>query len=530
MENKNKRLLAMTFAAVMSLSMASCGGSSNEEKPEESTPAATQAETGESTEEATELATEAETAPATEAAEEIEPPADAKPLDDIIAEIPASDVKSATLTEIGRIAGDEINNYHNFLYKSISRDQAQCVDYMGNTLFEGNVDYIVRLVNDDPYDTSIIPERPIDLDLYVYYLVSEGDFTYCGLMEKEGNVIISADEKAGAFEAINERFIKVYFPEAVTTDLDEVLFKPAIRTFSIQSYNNTAMYSGTVKVYDLQERKFLENTARKTDTDYSAGDDIITFRDDDSKLVAVTTDDKIIELEDREDIAGDFIIKYTNGVNPVLDKDRNKLFSTNYYVENMSGTNDYYCISDPDSKKRGLIHKSGTVIIEPEFSNIMYITDGMFSYRDDDYNNKNGLLSIDGTVLTDAVYNELTYTGIPGLFCGNENYKYDLIDEKGNIIINDAQYPFKEDMYFYHEGDVYNYLVISKPDKPLEFKSMGIYLGDHLILNKDEMAIYDLVTGEKVLEGFDNAYSAYDHIYTVKDGEITIYQAETTAE
>ena len=529
MKNKNKRLLAMTFAAAMSLSMASCGGSSNEEKPEEITPAATQAETGESAENATKPVTEAETAPATEAAEEIEPPADAKPLDEIIAEIPASEVKSVTLTEVGRIAGDEIRNYHNFLYKSITNNEIQCVDYMGNTLFDGNVDHIARLVNDNPYDTSVFTERPIDLDLYVYYLVADGDFKYCGLMDKEGNVIISADEKAGAFEAINERFIKVYFPEAVTEDFDDILFKADIDTFTIMTYNNTAKYSGTVKVYDLQQRKFLDNTARKTDTDYSVGDDIITFDDDDYKLVAVTSDDKLIDLEATEDIAGDFIIEHSACVTPVYDKDKNKLFSTNYAIEKMTGTNDYYRIYDSDIGKRGLMHKSGTVVIEPEFGNIMYITDGIFSYCGDQ-SSKNGLLSIDGTVLTDAVYNELTYTGIPGLFCGNEDYKYDLIDEKGNIIINDAQMPFKEDMYFYHEGDVYNYLVISKPDEPLEFKSMGVYLGNHLILNKDEMAIYDLVTGEKVLEGFDDAYTAYDHIYTVKDGEITIYQAETPAQ
>ena len=522
---KSKRLIAITIAALMSIAITSCGGSSNEEKPEESTLAATQPESGESSE----AATETETASTTEPTEKIEPPADAKPLGDIISGIPASDVKSATLTEIGKIDDKEIRNYHNFLYKSITNNNIQCVDYMGNLLFDGNVDHISRLVNDNPYDTSVFPERHIDLDLYVYYLVADGDFKYCGLMDKEGNVILDANEKAGAFEAINERFIKVYFPEALTEDLNEILFKADIDTFTIMTYNNTAKYSGTVKVYDLQQRKFLENTARKTDTEYSVSDNIVTFNDDDYKLIAVTTDDKIIELEPQEDIAGDFIVKYANGVTPVLDKDRNKLFSTNYGVEKMSGTNEYYRIYDSDIGKRGLMHKSGTVIIEPKFGNIMYLNDGMFSYCNDQ-SSKNGLLSIDGTVLTDAVYNELTYTGIPGLFCGNENYKYDLIDEKGNIIINDAQMSFKEDFYFYHEGDVYNYLVISKPDKPLEFKSMGIYMGNHLILNKDEMAIYDLVTGEKVLEGFDNAYTAYDNIYTVKDDEITIYRAETSAE
>ena len=54
-------------------------------------------------------------------------------------------------------------------------------------------------------------------------------------------------------------------------------------------------------------------------------------------------------------------------------------------------------------------------------------------------------------------------------------------------------------------------------------KYSGTYLGNHLLLNTSDKVIYDLVTGDVVMDGFEKAYQAYGYIYVAKDGAVTIY-------
>lgn len=511
MKNRNKRLLAMTFAAVMSLSMASCGGnSSTEESSEETTQAATEAETEESTEAETEESTEEETTEA--ATEEEEPAADAKPLSEILAEIPKAEAKSASLKEIGKLEGEDIDNYDPFLYKEISDEEIQCLDYTGKPLLDGKVDYVADLG---------------DTGLYVYYVVPDGDIPYCGLMDAEGNVILSADEKVGTFDAVDDRFVKAYLPEAVTTDRDNAIYYSTSKMFSVDVGEDDVMYSGTVKLYDTKEHKFLENTAQKSDPNYKIGNDIITFYDDDSNTVALTTDDKLLDIEGKS-VVGDLITEYSSGKTVVYDKDMKKLFTTDYSISEMTDTHEYYSIYDSESGKRGIIHKSGTIMVEPKYGSISYLSDGVFSYYFDDYD-KQGLLYADGTELTKDDYKSLSATGVPGYFnASTQDSKYTLLNAEGNEVIKDADYRFNEGNYFASNGD-YEYFIINSGES-LKIASSGDYYGNNLLGSRKDNAIFDLVTGEKVLEGFDQSYQAYGYIYAVKDGETTIYQVETSAE
>ena len=229
MAKKNGRLFALALAAVMSLSMAACGDESDDDdKSEKSSKVSTQAEEEESTEEATEDVTEA-----TEAPTEEEPEAESKPVSEILAEIQADEIKSATLKEVGKLEGDDIEKYDIFLYKEISDEEIQCLDYTGKPLLDGNVVYVKELG---------------DTGLYIYYTTPEGDFEYCGLMDADGNVVLSTDEKVGTFDAVDSRYVKAYLPEAVTTDRDNAIYYSTSRQFSIDVGEDDVMYSGTVKI------------------------------------------------------------------------------------------------------------------------------------------------------------------------------------------------------------------------------------------------------------------------------------------
>ncbi|MBQ4465208.1 MAG: hypothetical protein II916_04525 [Oscillospiraceae bacterium] len=506
MENKHRRRMAWILAVTLSLTLTACGnGSTQDTQTGEDSAAASQADTGDTTEEAA----DSEEAEDTTAEEEDEKVAETRPVSEILAEIPTAEVRSATLTEVGKLEGEGIENYGDFLYQSISDEEIVCLDYTGKPLLDGTVNYVDKLG---------------DTGLYVYYTAPEGDFSYCGLMDAQGNVVLGTDAKVGTFDAVDSRFVKAYLPEAVTTDRDNAIYYATSRQFSLDVKDGDVMYSGTVKLYDTQEHKFLENTAQKSDPNYRIGNEIINFSDDDYNTIAVTADDKLLDVEGKS-VVGDLITEYASDTTTVYDKDMNKLFTTNCTISEITDTHDFYCLYDSESGQRGIVHKSGTIMVEPKYGTVSYLSDGVFSYYHEDYD-KQGLLYADGTELTADTYKNFSATGIPGYFnASTQDDKYELLDASGNTVLTSQDYRFKEGDYF-ASGDEYSYFVINKKDEPLKMKYSGTYLGNHLLLNTSDKVIYDLVTGDVVMDGFEKAYAAYGYIYVAKDGAVTIFQAQ----
>ena len=519
MEKKNRRLLALALAAVMSMSLAACGESGDDdEKSAKSSKSLSQPapeEDDDEPESTTEEETEKETEPETETDEpetttEAESAVEAKPASEIIAEIPKAELKSAVLKEAGTLDAPGVDNYGCFLYKMVGEDSIQCCDYTGKPLLDGKVVYVDELK---------------DTDYYVYYTEPEGDISYCGIMDAEGNVILGTDEKVGTFDAVNERFVKAYLPEAVTTDKDKAIYYSTDRQFSIDVGDGDVMYSGTVKLYDLQERKFIENTAQKFDPDYGVGNEIITFSDENRNTVAVTVDDKLIDMEDGKTIEGDLITYYSSSVTNIYDKDMNKLLTTACTISEIDGTHDFYSIYDPDTGMRGVMHKSGTIVIEPKYKSLSYLSDGIFKYSYDDFN-KQGMVYVDGTELTKDDYKDINPIDMPGFFKARaQDDTYELLDSQGSVCVQGFDYLYDNGCYI-QDSEGYAYFVGEKKDTSLKIKSSGTYLGNHLLLVNNDKVIYDLVTGEKVMEGFEKAFQAYGYIYVLKDNKVTIYSAE----
>ena len=515
MEKKTGRLLSLILAAALSLTLAACGDEKNqEESSEESSVAATQADKEEPEEEKPEEPEE-EPADSEPTPEEEAPAAEGKSAAEIIDEVAVGEVKSAALKEVGKLEGDDVEHYGEFLYKSISDDEIRCLDYTGKELLDGKVVYVEKLNG---------------MDLYVYYTEAEGDMSYCGLMDAEGNVVLGTDAKVGTFEEVDGRFIKAYLPEAVTESRDDAIYYATNRQFSIDVGDDDVMYSGTVKLYDTKENKFLESSAAKYDPNYRVGDELIFFYDDDYNTIAFTADDKSVDVGDKT-VVGDFITEYTDGRTVVYDKDMKKLFDIEYTISELAGTHDFYAIYDSESGLRGIMHKSGTVMVEPKYNSVTYVADGVFSYNYDDYS-KQGLFYVDGTEITKDDYKYVSATGIPGFYsvCTQDG-KYQPIDMEGNVLVDDQEYGFTEGSYIKSsDSDEYAYFVVGKKDASLKLKYSGSYLGNQLLDGGSNNAIYDLVTGEALMEGFDKSYEAYGYVYIVKDGETTIYKVEKAAE
>lgn len=362
-----------------------------------------------------------------------------------------------------------------------------------------------------------------DTGLYEFNKDGGDGITYSGLMDAEGNIVLGADQGVGMFSEIDSRFLKAYCPEGKTTNEDEAIYYVTENQFSLQPGENDIFLKGTVKVYDTKENKFLENTAQTSDPHYSVNGDIISFYDDDSNIIYVSADDKVLDMGDKY-IAGEkFLTERSDDKYVVYDHEFNELFKTNYSVYDLDNTAYYYKIDDSESNKKGVMSAMGRTIIEPKYDDIYGVNENYFEYSNSDLR---GLLKADGTEITDEKYQYINYVG-PGYFKGTTETGDELFDATGKIIYREET---EDDMLFTLDeapyakiGDDYCYLVYSKGEMSLKLPSSGNYFGDFILYSYNNKALYDIVTGEVLLDGFDKAYRAYDCIYTLKGKEITVY-------
>lgn len=523
---KTKRILALLAAAVC-LAMTACGSEDSSSKIETESKADTSsvaaqessAEAGndtpaESTENtgstAAEPAASTAEAPAESQADE-EPAGDPKPLSEIAAELTEAEAKSAELKKVGDFTLKGVAFKDDNIYTFKNEDEVVLYDFMGKELLGGKAEFVEKLG---------------DTGLYIYRAKGTEATIYEGLFDAEGNEVVSADEKCGLFEPINDRYVMAFFPEAETTDENEAIYYATERQFSVEAKEGDVYYKGKVKVYDTQQRKFLENTCETYAPRYTAHDDFIAYNDDDYNTHIVSANDEKIELADGESLLGAKLITcYKNGKTYAYDHSKKLLFTTEYSLSALTNSDEFYSITDTDKSVRGIIHYTGTVIIEPKYKSVDSISGRYFSYATTDDYKKNGIVDIEGNELTKDEYKYITYAGTPGCFslC-KENGKYDLFNVKtGKTVYKDADYGFSEGTYI-TDGDKYAYYVISKDDTSLKLAFTGAYFDHHLLESNNEKTLYDLVTGEKVLDGYDKAYYAFGHVYTLKGDKVTVYE------
>ena len=503
---KIKRILAL-LAAIACISMTACSSEDSSDDDSRSSRSSSSVQSDESTADAgtdngSDSADESE-------AEEVTAPD--KPLEEIIAEYTPAEGKSPELKEVGKLKVKDVSFRDDNIYVLSDKDEVTIYDYKGEELAGGKAEYVNKLGN---------------TGLYVYNAKGTEETVYVGLIDADGNEIISPDEKAGLIKEIDDRFVMVFFPDAETKNEDEAIYFATKRQFALDVSEEDVMYTGKVKVYDTQGRKYLENTTVTTNPRYTVYGDIISFSDSSSNYVYVSADDKVLEFEDGiTPTGGKLLTKYKDGKTYAYDHDMNLQFTTPYSISKMNNTDDFYTITDLDTSKRGIIHYTGTIILEPKYNTVDYVDAGCFTYASTDDYQKNGILDLEGKEITKDDYKYIYYSGVPGYFnvCKADG-KYDLIDIKtGNAVYSDADSYVKLGEYI-STGSDYLYFVPGKGDVSLKTKYSGTYYGNYLLNVNSDKILYDLYTGEKIQEGFDEADFAFGRLYITKGKEITIYE------
>lgn len=501
--NKKKILAVLVAAAALSTSFVSCSDDDNKKRSKKES------------RKKSEVVTEEET---TEAEEETEATTKAKEAEEMkmmsakdIANLPVTEYVSPELKEIGSFeVGDLRFLDGNFIFTQESDDVTVCYDYMGKKLFDGAVLNIERMGDSDLFSFS----------------VRDGDMVYQGLMDSEGNEVFPADKGVGLFASIDDRFFTAYFPEGITEDEDEdeAIYYVTSSMFSFMPQDGDTLYKGTVKVFDSKTGKFLEKTTESFDPHYSVKGDVIYYYNEDIDPVLVSDADKLLELPSGFSVTGGFLTSYEHDSIAVYDHQLNKLFASPYSISELYGNKDFYTLYDSDNEIRGLMYKNGEMVLKPEYRSIGELCDGYFTYQPTEDYQKNGIIKVDGTVLTEPIYKSIYCSDdLPGYFnAQNSDGTYDILDGEGNVIRSSTTSGIYSDGYITEDNDYY-YLVRGTGEFSLKL-SYSTYLDDQILYNSSGKTVYDLVTGEKLFEGVDKAYRIYGYLYIIKDGKATVYE------
>ena len=317
------------------------------------------------------------------------------------------------------------------------------------------------------------------------------------------------------------RFLEIIYATGETDDLNEAFFYTYEGYFSIQPGEDDTLYTGYGKVFDLQEKQFVEG---------------IEITNSDSNALTVVGNTFLLEDED--------------GTTTLYDADGNALLQTDRYVEagcgvftfdrtayDENGEVTYESDSSisPIPGPRGLIteytgdgyivlEKNGKQVYDGEYEYVRWEDGSTLTVTED---GEGKLIYADGTVVTtigkypekvaygfysvwdsDSEQNAMYYPDgreVTGVSYGVDELVID--DDNNNLfIINDEDYTFQpQDSY----PDTMTYGMIAD-------------------CTEDDMyGVIDLFTGEELLpyEYDEVAYAAgYVYAYKLSDGFWTVYE------
>ena len=531
---RNIRTIAAT-AVTICLALSGCAGGNNNE-----TTAQNQSQSGQ-TQAGTTVAgapvdstqspeTEATTVEATEAVDKTHKPVDPRSVDQIRAEVTSESYLPGSLREICQLPAPEGRNkystYDDYLKMEDSSDKPlYFCDYKGEQLLGGREIQLLEKLKYSKY--------------FVYTTPAVDGETHCGLLDSQGSELLSADDGASLIEEFigNDRYVIVYYFDGTTENEDE----------AVHTSVTIGMHTGTAKVYDLKNRRFLESTTTKKRPAFHAHGDIVydyMVSQDKKKLVYVTVeDDQIHELDFNYDLVGDKLIithDYDNGIVTAYDHDMNLLFTSPYEVKAMPNTPDFYYIEELFSADglQGVIHYTGTLITEPVYKRIYYSAGEIFVYTKD--YNKYGVMNVGGEKVTEQIYEAVNSTGVLGFIAGTyEDGSKDLMDEHGQVVIQHGHFNSNSSLnhsfirhssfiyYFDNEANAASFFVVNAQDLILTDIKAYDYFGGFVLYDMKNKVLYDLATGSVLAEGFTKAFSAYGYIYVEQDGVITAYECQT---
>ena len=319
----------------------------------------------------------------------------------------------------------------------------------------------------------------------------------------------------------SRRYLLVYKADAETTDEEAYLINVAdgyVSTWHSSSSGGT-MYTGTLRVYDVQEGRFVPNLPTVTRNDHLeiCGNSIVIKTGEKAYTMYNSNGEVLAELDVSPNVGCGYVIINRQSTYYVIDDTGKQTYTVNKGLYSAVHDEPYLKMDD------NVIDVHGNVILEGYKVSDFY--DGLFLfYTDPDHY---GLVDPNGTVVIPAKYDYISDLG-NGYFYGKTGKTYSLLHRDGVLISGLESSPYNLVVENKEQLFVINDRTFSIPKTVNRYPTV---LADGMVALRSEdtgmYTVYDLFTGQPLLS---NEYEAvgyvHDHLYVYQDGGWTVYRVQ----
>lgn len=375
----------------------------------------------------------------------------------------------------------------------------------------------------EPYDGYIILFRDGEL-------ISQSQ-----LMTADGDIIIPFSEIN--IEFLNERFLEIIVPEAVTENAAEAILKISDAWISWGVQEGDILFRGYKKVFDLETGEYVNNIEyHSNDSDiYACGDTLYVTDDHEYNMILDSSGNILAEGFKWCEIIGEmYKISDDFKAYTVYDSNMNKLFDcpagiNPYEIENAKYLFKYASYDEDNNSLYGVIDSSGNVLFEPKFEHIQEYNDGLFIVTMGNGDFLYSLCDMNGNVIVPCEYDYIGYENGYYKCTKQNNDGYVLLDCEGNKIADSDEY-LKCFSYKESKGLFY-VLSLNTGEYSMEFEKKPEELlytfGIFTVYDKISggYALFEYVNGTQLTEYVYDEFRYHDGcIYALSDGVYTIYK------
>ena len=422
------------------------------------------------------------------------------------------DKNHVELQEVGRVSGK--NNYR-VTYDSLIRNEG---DHVAFCDFNGNpVD-----------DRGLMNMEYLGWGLYSVTVQIDGEVNSTGLVDAEsGEVLIPFDAAIIEFprshtNAERPRYVLVLTGTEQTENQNEALFFATDRQFAIMAQDGDVFYKGTLKIFDLETKQFVNGLEypQGTDSDFAqVGDNILVDLGD--KAVIYSPDGKEVYTEKGSlNYNYKYMADRIETTNVIMDANGSEISKTEAILNALDYNSEYF--QQYNNGKYTVINAAGTPVLNGEWDYIYGENQGRFRVKNNGDTNYS-LVAPDGSVVASGPN---MFEGDPlGYLAFGENKNYTVVTPGSRVIEGIES---DSDNLVYTKDDEASYLVLNTG----EFAAAGGDLDDVAkgviaIENSDgKKSLVDAFTGAELLgPDYDEIEDLNDDYFYLEDGDdIVIYK------
>lgn len=382
---------------------------------------------------------------------------------------------------------------------------------------------------------NVVDERPLlNMDylgwgLYSVTVEIEGEVNSTGLVDVEGDVLIPFNAAIIRFpreysETERPRYVLVFTGTEQTENEDEALFYATDRMFAISAQDGDVFYKGTLSVFDLETRQFINGLEFTQGSYYNfaqVGGNLLA--DLDQKAVVYSPDGKTLYTEQGSLYYNHkYLTDRIDGSTVIIDANGSPLYTTADVIMPLGYESDYFLLYNDG--KYTAVDCTGASVLNGQWSYIYGESKGRFCVKnegDDIYT----LVAPDNSVITTC---SRMFDGESlGFLCFDEDDNYTVITPGGRVI--EGLESDSEKLVF-TKDDYTSYLIlntgefISVGDNELEEVTKGVIA----VTNYDDYTtgLVDAFTGRELIspEYEEVDYINDDYLYLEDGDDIVIYK------